>query len=212
MWPCASLSFFSEISSACSSAANCRRNAAICWLSTSTCASARGFLLAFELAGEFRHLALRGGGPGAGAFGFALEAVALALGADERGTQLRELVLEIDLARFLHRQQIGELRDLRVEAAERGVLAGDFLLQIELHHHEHGQNEDDGQDQRRQRVDEARPVIQAAFAAARSGKSHCYSRQRNDPRLFLRKMRLRVKFSRAPSGRPESYRSTSRAP
>jgi len=76
--------------------------------------------------------------------------------------------LQIGLAGFLQRQQFGELGDLRVEAGEGGVLAGDFLLQIELHHHEHGQNENDAQDQRRQRVDEAGPVIHAAVAAARA--------------------------------------------
>ena len=44
--------------------------------------------------------------------------------------------------------------------------------QIELHDHEHGQQEDDAEDQRRQRVDEARPVIHAAVAAASSCQRH----------------------------------------
>ena len=174
MRSCASLSFFSEASSAASIAASWRRSAAICWLRISTCASAlrRNLLLAFELAGEFGNLALRRRGAGAGAFGDAFEFVAVALGAGERGAQLRELVLEIGLAGLFHRQQLGELRDLRVEPGQRGVLAGDFLLQIELHHHEHGEQEDDAEDQRRQRVDEARPVVHAAVAAARSCKRH----------------------------------------
>ena len=77
---------------------------------------ARGeLLLAFELAGEFGDLALRGSGAGAGALGCAFEAVALAFGGGERGAQLRELVLEIGFAGFLHRQELGQLGDLRVE-------------------------------------------------------------------------------------------------
>ena len=104
-----------------------------------------------------------GGGPA--------QAVAFALGRRQRGAQLRDLLLETDLAGPLQRQQVGEPRDLRVEARERGVLAGDFLRQKELRHHEHGEQKDDRQDQRRQRVDEARPVIHAAVAAA-AGKRH----------------------------------------
>jgi len=123
------------------------------------------------LAGR-RPLALRCAGARAGTVGQPLEFVALALGGGERGGQLRKLVLQIGLAGFLQRQQFGELGDLRVEAGEGGVLAGDFLLQIELHHHEHGQNENDAQDQRRQRVDEAGPVIHAAVAAARACQCH----------------------------------------
>ena len=46
----------------------------------------------------------------------ALEAVALAFGGGERGAQLREQILRIGFAGFLHRQQLGKLRDLRVEA------------------------------------------------------------------------------------------------
>ena len=48
---------------------------------------------------------------------------------------------------------------------QRGVLAGDLLRQHELHDHEHGEQEDDAKDQRRQGVDEAGPVIDAAVAA-----------------------------------------------
>ncbi len=117
-------------------------------------------------------LALRGGGAGAGAVGLALELVAVAFGGGERGAQGGELVFQIGLAGLLHRQQAGELGDLRVELLQRGVLAGDFLLQIELHHDEHGQNEDDRQDQRRQRVDEARPIVHAGFTAAGACERH----------------------------------------
>ena len=171
---CDSLSFFSEASSAASMAASWRRSAAICWLRISTCASALAeiFFSPSSALESSETLPCAGGSARAGAFGDAFVFVAVALGAGERGAQLRELVLEIGLVGFFHRQQIGELGDLRVEAGERGVLAGDFLLQIELHHHEHGQHEDDAEDQRRQRVDEARPVVHAAFAAARSCKRH----------------------------------------
>ena len=62
---------------------------------------ARGdFLFALELAGELGHLALSGRSTGTRAFGRALQAVALAFGGGERRTQLRELVLEIGLARL----------------------------------------------------------------------------------------------------------------
>ena len=76
------------------------------------------------------------------------------------------------LPALFQRQQVGQLRDLRVEPLQRRVLAGDFLLQEELHHDEHREQEDDAEDQRRQRVDEARPVIHAAVAAAGSGECH----------------------------------------
>ena len=64
---------------------------------------------------------------------------------------------------------------LRVEPLKRGVLAGHFLRQEELHDHEHREQEHDAEDQRRKRVDEARPVIDAAFAA-RAGECHAISR------------------------------------
>ena len=152
-------------------AASCRRMAAICWLRISTCASACEEIF-FSLSSwpvSSPTLALRSGCSRAGAGGEPFVLVAIALGVGERSAQLRELVLEIGLAGFLHRQEFGELGDLRVEAGQRGVLAGDFLLQVELHHHEHGQDEDDAQDQRRQRVDEAGPVVHAAVAAAGAG-------------------------------------------
>ncbi len=115
---------------------------------------------------------MRVGGTAADAFVKALVAVALGLGRGEARAQLRELLLQAELAGFLHRQELGELRDLRGEPAERGVFAGHFLGQIELHHHEHGEQEDDAEDQRRQGIDEARPVVHAAFAAADPCKRH----------------------------------------
>ena len=101
-----------------------------------------------------------------------LDAVALALGGGEAGAQLRDLVVERDLAELLQRQQVVELRDLGVELLQRLVLAGDFLRQEELHHQEHRQQEHDRQHQRRQRVDEARPVVETGFAAACTGEGH----------------------------------------
>ena len=167
----AAFSFFSEAPSASSSAAICRRSALICWLRFSIWAMARA------VAAFCRSIcvlsALTWPGPGAGvlAFGGAAQAVAFALGRRQRGVQLRDLLLETDLAGPLQREQVGKPRDLRVEARQRGVLAGDFLRQKELRHHEHGEQKDDRQDQRRQGVDEARPVIHAAVAAA-AGKRH----------------------------------------
>ena len=103
--------------------------------------------------------------------GCAAQPVALAFDGGERGAQLRHLVLEIGFAGLLQRQQLAQPRDLRIEPRQRGVLAGDFLRQEELRHHEHGEQKDHAQDQGRQRVDESRPVIHAAIATA-AGERH----------------------------------------
>ena len=76
---------------------------------------------------------------------------------------------------LLQRQQLGQFVDLRVEAVEHLVLAGDFAAEQELRQHEDGQQEHDGQQQRRQRVDEARPVVDAAIAAPAAGERHASS-------------------------------------
>src|SRR5262249_38351906 len=103
--------------------------------------------------------------PGGRRVGGALEPVALALGAGEARAHAGDLVLERDLARRLQREVVAQLGDHRVELRQRGVLAGDLLREEELHHHEDGEQEDDPEPQRRQRVDEARPVVQSALAA-----------------------------------------------
>ena len=76
-----SRSRFSEISSAASIAPSWRRNAAICWLSSSTCASARATLCfsRSSVAGEFARAALRRGGI-AGALGETAQPVAFGFG------------------------------------------------------------------------------------------------------------------------------------
>ena len=56
---------------------------------------------------------------------------------------LRDLGLEARFASPLQRQQLGEARDLRSQAGERRVLAGNLLRQKELRHHEHGEQKDD---------------------------------------------------------------------
>src|SRR6202034_4285096 len=81
-------------------------------------------------------------------------------------------VIEVELAEFFKRQQIVQLGDPGVELLQRLVLAGDFLRQEELHHQEYRKQKHDREHQRRQRVDEARPVIESAFAAACTGKGH----------------------------------------
>src|SRR4029453_15865280 len=96
----------------------------------------------------------------------ALVAVALAFGRRQARLQHAELLLQAELAGLLQRQKLGELGNLRVEAVERGVFAGDLLGQVKLHEHEHCQQEDDGKDERRKGVDESRPVIHAAVAAS----------------------------------------------
>ena len=125
----------------------------------------RDLLLGVELAGQVVRLVLRGGVAAAQALVKPLVAVALGFGGGEAGAQLRDLLLQRHLAGLFEPQQIGELRDARRQARQRGVLAGDLLRQHELHDHEHREQEDDAEDQRRQRVDEAGPVIDAAIAA-----------------------------------------------
>ncbi len=75
----------------------------------------RHLLLGVELAGELGDLALRGRGAAAEAVVEALVAVALAFGGGEAGAQLRDLLFERQLAGLLQRQQLGELRDPRVQ-------------------------------------------------------------------------------------------------
>ena len=174
MRPCDSLSRFSEASSASSSAASWRRSALICWFSTSICASARDGHLLFGIQRLVEFAGAAGGvAAGAGeAVIEALDAVALGFRRGQPGAQLRQLVVEIELAELFQRQQVVELRDLGVELLQRLVLAGDFLRQEELHHQEHRQQEHDREHQRRQRVDEARPVVESGFVAAGTGEGH----------------------------------------
>src|SRR5262249_56391631 len=94
------------------------------------------------------------------------------VGEGQGGWQLRQLIFEPRLAGFFKSQQLGELCYLCVQAIECGILPGNFLLQIELHHHEYGKQENDTEYQRRQCVDEPRPVVHAAVAAASSCQRH----------------------------------------
>src|ERR1041385_8881096 len=54
-----------------------------------------------------------------------------------------------------------------------GVLTPYFLLQVKLHNDENGQQKNDAENERRQGIDEARPVVHAAFAAANPCERHC---------------------------------------
>jgi len=94
---------------------------------------ARGNLSSSPSAGRtIRCLTLRGGGAEPALSAGALEAFASSAPVSE--ARIARAGLEIDLARLSIDQQIGECGDLRIEAAERGVLAGGrLLLQIELH-------------------------------------------------------------------------------
>src|SRR3954469_8595183 len=127
--------------------------------------------LRIELTAERVGLALRVGGAAADAFIETFVAVALAFGAGQARSQRGQLFLEDHLAGLLQRKKLRELRDLDREAAERGVFAGHFLGQVELHDDEYRQQKDDAEHQRRQRVDETRPIIHAAVAA-RACESH----------------------------------------
>src|SRR5260370_30445929 len=72
-----------------------------------------------------------------------LDAITVGLSGGEPGAELRELVVEIELAEFFQRQQIVELRDLGAELFQRLFLAGYLLRQEELHNQEHRQQEHD---------------------------------------------------------------------
>src|SRR5262249_34833688 len=121
----------------------------------------------------------------------ALQAVALGLGRGEAGLELRDLVVEAELAELFQRQQLVALRDLGVELLQRLVLAGYLLRQEELHEQEDGEQERDRQHQRRQRVDESGPVVEGAFAAAGAGKSHVVCLQFRVPDAVQRATLLR---------------------
>ncbi len=163
MRPCDSLSRFSEASSASSSAAKLaaqRADLLVQHLDLRQRAR-RDLLFGIQRLVEFAGAA---GGVVAGAGEAVIEAldpVALGFGGGEAGAHLRQLVVEIELAEFFQRQQVVQLRQLGVERLQRLVLAGDFLRQEELHHQEHRQQEHDREHQRRQRIDEARPVVEA---------------------------------------------------
>src|SRR5438067_5158784 len=54
------------------------------------------------------------------------------------------------------------------------MLAGHLLREEELHDHEHREQEHDAENQRRQRVDESGPIVDAGFAAP-AGERHVVS-------------------------------------
>ena len=125
-----------------------------------------------ELAGQLRDLVLRRRRIGGRAAIETLILVAIALRAGERRLQAGKLSFKVGLVGLGHRQLLGKPGDLRIEAFQRRVLALHFLLQIKLDHDEDAEQKNDAQNQRRQRVDEAGPVIHAAFAAARPCQRH----------------------------------------
>src|SRR5690606_37498327 len=57
-------------------------------------------------------------------------------------------------------------------AGKHAVLVVDLTAEQELRQHENGQQEHDCQEQRRQGIDETRPVIDMPLGAAVAGKSH----------------------------------------
>ncbi len=100
---------------------------------------------------------------------------ALALRGVERGLQVGEAVLGVLGVALFQRQQLRQLVDLRVEARQHLVAAADLAAEQELRQHEDRQQEHDRHEQRRQRVDEARPVVDVAIACACPGERHISS-------------------------------------
>ncbi len=91
------------------------------------------------------------------------------------GLQARQGVLHILLVALFHGQKFGQFGNLAVETRQHLVLAGNLTRQHELREHEDRQQKHDGHQQRRQRIDEARPIIHTPVAAAVARKRHGYS-------------------------------------
>src|SRR5690606_28468137 len=102
----------------------------------------------------------------------ALQARTLGLGTGERSAQRRKRILEILIGRALQGQKLRQLVDLRVEPVEHLVLAADLAAEQELRQHENREQEHDGEQQRRQRIDEAWPEIDAALPPVASRQRH----------------------------------------
>src|SRR5690606_34005766 len=83
-----------------------------------------------------------------------------------------KLVLGILRVSPFERQELGKLIHLSVEAVEDLVLARDFLAEEVLRQDEHRKQKHDGQEQRRQRVDEAGPVVDRPVPAACASEGH----------------------------------------
>src|SRR5690606_34889032 len=94
------------------------------------------------------------------------ESAFLAFGDRKGGLQIGKLVLHILRIRALQRQKLGKLVDLGVEAVQHLVLPADFAREQKLRKHEDRQQEHDGQEQGRKRIDKARPVVNATFGTA----------------------------------------------
>ena len=175
-----SRSRLSDALSASSSAAICLRSAAICWLSSSTCdqRALADLLLVVEVVRQRADCARWRRRPAP--------------------APLASSCCETRSSRFppprarpadwpaessspalppAPAPEVGQFVDLRVEPVQHLVLAGDLAAQQELRQHEHRQQEHDGEQQRRQRVDETRPVVDRALVAAAAGERHqCISR------------------------------------
>ena len=96
----------------------------------------------------------------------ALQPRAFGLGAAQGRLQRAEALLGGAAARALEREQVGQLGDLPVEPVEHRVAAGDLPGEEELADHEDGDQEHDGEEEGRQGVDEARPVVEAPARGA----------------------------------------------
>ena len=84
----------------------------------------------------------------------------------------RHIEGEIGILAALQRQDIGELVDLVGELLQRRVAPRERVGQIELSRREDEQDEDDDHDELRQRIDEARPDVDAAAFGPPRGARH----------------------------------------
>ena len=144
--------------------------AAICWLRRSTWVRARA--VACFSASTCEPSSLARLSRALSGFEHALQAAALVLGGAERRLQGRKVLLDRAPARALEREKVGQVGDLAVEPVEDGLLGGDLLGEEELPEHEHRQHEGDGEQHRRQGVDEAGPIADAALAAKGARSRH----------------------------------------
>ncbi len=112
-----------------------------------------------ELRVEVRDFGILARDAGASPRNFAREPVSLECRRRKRRLQRGEVGLEIAGIGLFELQQVAQLRDLRVEPRHRRVLAADLLPEKELAQHEQREQENDHQQEARQGIDEARPVI-----------------------------------------------------
>src|SRR6185437_1740368 len=90
----------------------------------------------------------------------------------ELARELRQVKLEVLVLPLRQRELVGDNVKLRREVAQRLVAPRERIGEVELDRREHQQQKDDHHHELRQRVDEARPDVDAGAALAAGGERH----------------------------------------